>query len=219
MISPGKSSPAVAALAVAALALVVASMAACAHPHEAQVVAAAEKRATIAAVDTVDTQRIAGASSDPAVVSRALAELIAAHFATVGVVRAPVGSDVVVELPATGWLLHAHIVMRPELFALVTMEPLAADGKSEHAVTAAPWSVLDAFERTHLGVISLDPPRQPPMPAQRFARLRAEATTAAAADRLLDVVQYRRTPRPISDDPERPYYTPPSEDSILKGAP
>jgi hypothetical protein len=186
-------------------------LSACAHVAESQVIATSEKSSTIVNIDTVDTARLrSDENTQPEVAARQLAELIAAHMATVGIVRAPVSNeDITVELPAPGWVLHARLAMRPELFCMLTLEPLATL-PTEHAVQAAPWSVLDALDRVHRGVLSLRPPRDPPIPPARFARLREEATAAAQAnrDRPLTPVEYRRTPRPISQQPDRPYYTP-----------
>jgi hypothetical protein len=186
----------------------------CAHVKDAQVIAVAERPSTIASIDTIDTARLrSDETTRPETAARELAELIAAHMAVVGIVRAPVSSaDITVELPAPGWILRARLAMRPELFCMLTLEPLATQ-PTERAVEAAPWSVLDAFDRVHRGVISLLPPREPPIPLARFSRLRQEATVAAQANRdpPLTQVEYRRTARPISEAPERPYYTPTSD--------
>jgi hypothetical protein len=193
------------------LALVAIAVAGCAHAKDSQIIASAEKPSTLMSVDTVDIARLrSDENTTPDTAARALAELIAAHMATVGIVRAPVSSSVItVELPAPGWLLRARLSMRPELFCLLTLEPIATQ-PTEHAVVAAPWSVQDAFDRVHRGVVSLRPPRDQPIPIARFNRLRQEATVAAQANRdpALTPLEYRRTPRPISEQPERPYYTP-----------
>jgi hypothetical protein len=194
----------------------------CAHAREAEVIATVEKPSTIMSVDTIDTARLrSDESTRPETAARELAELIAAHMATVGIVRAPVANEnITVELPAPGWLLRARLAMRPELFCMLTLEPLAAQ-PAEHAVQAAPWSVLDAFERVHRGVVSLRPPKESPISLARFTRLRQEATVAAQANRdpPLTQVEYRRTPRPISEQPERPYYTPTTDANSASDTP
>jgi hypothetical protein len=182
----------------------------CAHATDSQIIAVADKPSTLMTVDTVDTARLRSDQTSAAEAAHALVELMAAQMATVGMVRAPVGDEeIAVELPAPGWVLRARLAMRPELFCVLTLEPLATQ-PTLHAVTAAPWSVHDAFERVHRGLLSLRPPREPPMPPPRFARLRREATVAAQANRDPSLTQheYKRTPRPISEQPERPYYTP-----------
>ena len=194
----------------------------CAHVQEAKVVAVVEKPSTIVSIDTVDTARLrSDETTQPETAARELAELIAEHMATVGIVRVPVSSDdITVELPAPGWILRARLVMRPELFCKLTLEILATQ-PTEHGVLAAPWSVHDAFDSVHRGVISLRPPRDPPMPPARFSRLRHEATAAEQANRdpPLTPVEYRRTPRPISQAPERPYYTPTTDATNVSDTP
>jgi hypothetical protein len=198
-------------------------VAGCGHVKDSQIISLAEKPSTIMIVDTIDTARLrSDENTKPEAAARELAELIAAHMATVGIVHAPVSSaNITVELPAPGWLLRARLSMRPELFCMLTLEPLATQ-PAEHAVQAAPWSVLDAFERVHRGVIALRPPKELPIPLERFNRLREEATMAATENRDPPLTQneYMRTPRPISEQPDRPYYTPPASDvSTLKEAP
>jgi hypothetical protein len=196
------------------------SVVGCAHATDSEVIAVAEKPQTIAAIDTVDTTRLLPEGQGTAeAAQRALAELLAAHLGTVGIVRAPVAPDAVVaDLPAPGWAVRARLVMKPELFCLVTLEPIATQPK-EQAVAAAPWSVLDAWDQVHRGLIQLAPPKLPPLPPDRFARLRAEATAAVQHDPPLTIVEYKRAPRPITDAPDRPYYTPPTEDSGLRAKP
>ncbi|MGZ3429399.1 MAG: hypothetical protein ACXVCV_22265, partial [Polyangia bacterium] len=65
---------------------------------------------------------------------------------------------------------------------------------------------------------TLMPSKAPPMDAARFARLRAEATAAAAAgsDPLLTPSEFVRVPRPItSEGVDRPYFVPPTEPSTV----
>jgi len=199
--------------------LLLAAAGGCAHPHEAEVVASYEPRATIGQTFTADTTRLIP-SGTPATNEegvKALAALLDDHLAGVGQLRPDKNAnghiDLVAELPAPGWALHVRITPKPELLCLVTIEPIATQ-PDEHAVDATPWSVQDAFETVRRRATTLLPAKLPPMDPARFARLRAEAAEAAAdgRDPLLKPSEYVRVPRPISrEGSDAPYYTPPAE--------
>ncbi|MCA1664754.1 MAG: hypothetical protein LC659_10870, partial [Myxococcales bacterium] len=196
------------------LLLLAAAAAGCAHPHDAEVVAAYEPRATIGQTFTADTTRLIGngapATSEEG--AKALAALFSDHLAAVGQLR-PVQSAggptvLVADLPAPGWALRVRITPKPELLCLVTIEPIATQ-PGEHAVDATPWSVQNAFETVRRRAPTLSPAKLPPMDAARFARLRAEAAAAAGEGRdpLLKPSEYVRVPRPISGEgSDAPYY-------------
>ena len=207
---------------IVALALLAAG---CGHTKEAEVTAAVEPPPTIVFYFTADTARVQSGAPSAAGGVRALATLIAAHFATVGTLRStapPAGAGpatVIVDLPAPGWALRARLEPKPELFAQVTLEPIATE-PTDHPVVAAPRRVQRAYDDARLALAAMRPPTPPPMDPARCARLRAEATAAAREDRdpLLTPSEYVRIPRPISSEgPDAPYYTPPqgSESSLL----
>lgn len=189
----------------------------CAHPHDAEVVASYEPRATIGQSFTADTTRlVAGSAATGDAGKKALAALLRDELSAVGQLRPDKSGDghldLVADLPAPGWALHARITPKPELLCQVTIEPIATQ-PSEHAVDATPWSVQEAFESVRRHAPSLSPTKLPPMDPARFARLRAEAADAASAghDPLLTPSEYVRVPRPISrEGSDAPYYTPPS---------
>jgi hypothetical protein len=200
--------------------LALAAVAGCGHAHEAEVVSSIEARATIGQTFTADTTRVMASGNDGV---RALAALIDDHLASVGALRpdkyarTPGGEttslDLVADLPAPGWALRARIIPKPEQMCLVILEPLATQ-PNEHPVDTAPWSVHDAFESVRRYAPSLSPSKQPRMDEARFARLRSEATAAAAAgsDPLLTTNEYVRVPRPItSEGTDRPYFVPPQK--------
>lgn len=198
------------------IALCALALAGCAHAKDAEVTATIERPPTIGFSFTADLARLQTAAGEAAGV-RNLAALIEAHFATVGKLPAaapPAGAtSLSVELPAPGWALRARIDPKPELMALVRIEPVATE-PTPHPVLAAPWSVQRAFDDVRLGVAGLRPPSKPPMDEARFSRLRTEATAAAQAGRdpLLTPDAYVRVPRPItSAGADAPYYTPPVE--------
>jgi hypothetical protein len=200
------------------------AVAGCHHAKEAEVVSAYEPRATIGQTFTADATRLlpAGSTSTPAAVD-ALVEIAQSHLAAVGqlrpLARAADHVDVVADLPAPGWALRVRIVPKAELLCLVTIEPLALQ-PTEHAVDAAPWSVQDAFDEVRRFLPSLQPSKQPPMFAARFAELRAQAAAAAAEgkDPALTPSEYVRVPRPLSSDSEnRPYVVPPEPDPSQEG--
>jgi hypothetical protein len=115
--------------------------------------------------------------------------------------------------------MRARIVPKPEMLCQVSIEPVVTQ-PSEHPATAAPWSVHDAFAEVRRFVVTLKPAKLPPMAPARFARLRAEATAAASANRdpLLSQTEFARVPRPITDEgTDKPYYVPSSEPSTLQG--
>ncbi|HEY2744439.1 MAG TPA: hypothetical protein VGL86_07445 [Polyangia bacterium] len=194
----------------------------CAHPHEAEVVSSYSPRATIGQAFTADTTRLVpnAAATANAEGEKALAELLDSLFATVGEVRAdkqikkPDGTSVLelaVDLPAPGWALRARLQPKPEQMCFVLLEPVATK-PDEHAVSAAPWSVHEAFEMVRRRAVALLPPKLPPMDAERFARQRAEAAEAAAhgIDPSLSPAEYVHVPRPINREGEEiPYYVPP----------
>jgi hypothetical protein len=203
--------------------LALAAVAGCAHPHDAEVVSTYEPRATIGQPFTADTARLvpnaAKATTDDDM--KALAELIDGQFAAVGQLRpekpskGPDGTptiELAVDLPAPGWALRARLQPKPEQMVFVMLEPIATQ-PNEHAVSAAPWSVQEAFEIVRRRAVTLLPSKFPPMDAARFARLRTEATEAAAENRdpLLTPAEYVRVPRPINrEGGDMPYYTPPA---------
>ena len=192
--------------------------AACGHAHEAEVVSSYEPRATIGQTFTADTTRVLASGSDGV---RALAALLDDHLAAFGTlrpdkyVRTPSGEttslDLVADLPAPGWALRARIIPKPEQMCLVIIEPLATQ-PNDHPVDAAPWSVHDAFESVRRYAPGLSPSKLPRMDEARFARLREEATAAAAngSDPLLTTSEFVRVPRPITaEGADRPYFEPP----------
>ncbi len=197
--------------------LVVLLGAGCGHAHEAEVVSSYEPTATIGQIFTADTTRLVpsqnATSNDEGV--KALITLLEDHLSTVGQLRPAMREgdhiDLVADLPAPGWAMRARVTPKPELLCLVAIEPLAIQ-PNDHAVDAAPWSVLDAYETVRRRAPALLPSKLPPMDAARFARLRAEATEAAAAGRdpSLSPSEFVRVPRPISNEgAEAPYYAPP----------
>ena len=199
--------------------LLLLAAAACAHPHEAEVVATYEPRATIGQTFTADTTRLvpSGTAATNEEGEKALAALLDDHLAAVGQLRPDKRADgyvdLVADLPAPGWALHVRITPKPELLCLVIIEPIATQ-PDEHAVDATPWSVQDAFETVRRRAATLQPAKLLPMDPARFARLRAEAAEAAAAGRdpLLKPSEYVRVPRPISNEgSDAPYYTPQPE--------
>jgi hypothetical protein len=192
-------------------------LAACGHAKEAEVVASLEARATIGQTLTADTTRLqpTDGSATSEAGAKALAEAIESQLAAVGRLRPAQMTadhiDLVADLPAPNWALHVRISPRPELLCLVLIEPITTLPQ-EHAVEAAPWSVQDAFDQLRRAVPTLQPSRLPPMEPARFARLRAEATAAAAEGRdpALSPSEYVRMPRPItSEGVDRPYVVPP----------
>ena len=196
----------------------VAVLASCAHPHDAEVVTTYEPRATIGQSFTADTSRLVanGTAATSEEGTKALAALLRDHLAAVGQLRPDKSADghvdLVADVPAPGWALRARITPKPELLCQVTIEPIATQ-PNEHAVDATPWSVQDAFETVRRRAPSLLPAKSPPMDPVRFARLRAEAAEAASAghDPLLTPSEYVRVPRPISrEGSDAPYYTPQS---------
>ncbi|HEX8950933.1 MAG TPA: hypothetical protein VF945_03760 [Polyangia bacterium] len=186
----------------------------CAHAHEAEVVASYEPRATIGQAFTADTTRLGGDAPASAAGEKALAELFDGQLAAVGQLRPDQRQgdhlDLVAELPAPGWALRIRVTPKDEAMCLVMIEPIALQ-PAEHAVDAAPWSVQEAFEQVRRRAPTLLPSKLPPMAAERFARLRAEAAAAAAEGRdpSLSPSEYVRVSRPISrEGEEAPYYTP-----------
>jgi hypothetical protein len=199
--------------------LLVAAAAGCAHPHDAEVVASYEPRASIGQTFTADTPRLvpSGAPATNEAGAKALAALFDEYLAAVGQVRPDKSADghvdLVADLPAPGWALRVRMTPKPDFLCLVILEPIATQ-PDEHAVDAAPWSVQDAFETVRRRALTLLPATLPPMDAARFARLRAEAAAAAAdgRDPLLKPSEYVRVPRPISrEGSDAPYYTPQPE--------
>lgn len=199
----------------------------CGHAKEAEIAQTFEPPPTIGYSFTADLARLQENAPGAGNGIGALVALVKAQLATVGQLRpdqpaaagAPV--DVVADLPAPGFALRVHIAPKPELMALVRIEPVATD-PHDHPVTAAPWSVHAAYDEVCPRIAALRPPRLPPMDAARFARLRAEATEAAKAERdpLLTPNEYVRVPRPITSEGEdAPYYTPPAEPSTLQPGP
>jgi hypothetical protein len=193
----------------------------CGHAHEAEVVSSVESRATIGQTLTVDTTRLQAAAGDEGVV--ALTTLLAQHLGAFGQLRPIARSadriDIVADLPAPGWALRARITPKPEQLCFVALEPLATQ-PNEHAVDAAPFSVQDAFDEVRRRIPPLSPSKLPPMSPERFARLRAEASEAAAAGRdpLLTPAEYVRMPRPLSaEGTDRPYLVPPTADESQQG--
>jgi hypothetical protein len=196
----------------------------CAHPHEAEVVASYEPRATIGQAFTADTTRLVPntntASGEEG--QKALAELLDGQLAAFGQPRPhkPVRNadgtttlELAVDLPAPGWALRARLVPKPEQMTFVMLEPITTT-PDEHAVAQAPWSVLEAFEQVRRRAVALLPSKLPPMEPARFTRLRAEAAEAAAQSRdpLLTPAEYVHVPRPISSEgTDAPYYTPPGQ--------
>jgi hypothetical protein len=204
------------------VAVVVIGAAGCGHTKEAEVISAVEPEATIGFSFTADTTRLqSGAATNEAGV-KALRDLLADQLAVVGQLRADRTAadhlDVIADLPAPGWALRARIRPNPELLCQVSIEPVALE-PAEHTVRTAPWSVQDAFDQVRRRATTLQPAKVPPMEPARFARLRAEATAAAAEGRdpLLSPADFVRIPRPItSEGVDRPYYVPPVEPSTLK---
>ena len=187
----------------------------CGHAHEAEVVSTFEPRATIGQTFTADTTRLGGdAAASEAAGVKALTALLDGQLAAVGQPRPdkPAGDhvDLVADLPAPGWALRVRVTPKAEALCLVAIEPIALQ-PDEHAVDAAPWSVQEAYETVRRRAPTLLPSKLPPMPPERFARLRAEATEAAheGRDPALTPSEYVRVPRPISREGEdAAYYVP-----------
>ncbi len=194
--------------------LLLALVAACGHAHEAEVVSSYEPRATIGQIFTADVARLAGETQSNDAGVKALIALFDGQLAAVGQLRPDKSEgdhvDLVADLPAPGWALRIRVTPKGDLLCLVAIEPLATQ-PDEHAADKAPWSVQEAFETVRRRAPTLLPSKLPPMTPERFARLRAEATEAAAQGRdpSLSPSEYVRVPRPISrEGEEAPYYTP-----------
>jgi hypothetical protein len=197
-------------------------VAGCGHAHDAEVVSSYQARNTIGQAFTADTTRLVAnantMTSEEGI--KALATLIDDQLSAVGQLRPDKTTrnadgtttiELEAELPAPGWALRARLTPKPEQMCFVLLEPLATQ-PNEHAVDAAPWSVQDAYETVRRRAVTLMPSKLPPMDAARFARLRQEATAAAAAGRdpLLSAAEFVRVPRPLtSEGADAEYYTPP----------
>ncbi len=203
--------------------LVLSALAGCGHVHDAEVVSSYEPRATIGQAFTADTTRLVAnvAATANEEGEKRLTELLERQFGVVGQLRPtkPIKNadgtttlELVVDLPAPGWALRARLQAKPEQMCFVMLEPIATQ-PDEHAVNAAPWSVQDAFETVRARAVNLLEPKLPPMDADRFARLRAQAAEAAAQgiDPPLSHAEYVHVPRAINrEGADMPYYTPPS---------
>jgi hypothetical protein len=167
-------------------------VAGCRPPKDAEIISSVETRATIGVNFPADTTRLQPAASPSSEAgTRALAAVIASHLAAVGNLRDDKSDGT-----------HLDIVA------------------NEHPVGAAPWSVQNAFDQVRQRISSLHPSKVAAMTPAQFARLRAEAATAARnnKDPLLTPQEFVRVPRPISDEGhDRPYWVPPSEPSGLQG--
>ncbi|MDB4965668.1 MAG: hypothetical protein JWN44_1357 [Myxococcales bacterium] len=221
---PPLSSMSLSSLSSLLLAFWLTAVAGCHPPKDAEIVSSLDTRATIGFAFTADTTRLQPAEQPSGEAGvRALAAVLSSHLASVGILRDDkadgVHLDIVADLPAAGFALRARLTPKLDLLCQVTIEPIAT-GADEHPVSAAPWSVHNAFEDVHRRVATLQPSKQAPMAQAQFARLRAEAALAAGAnkDPWLTPAEYVRVPRPISDEgPDRGYWVPPSEPSGLLG--